>query len=405
MSGEFEILNIDQENMNDKKESVEPEPTYLTQLAGKDIIQLKSNSSPRGLVPLEDIFYSNDVAKSPKVAPRDDEVEECNIGTKEDPKVIKISKNLAKESKEKYIKLMKEFYYVFAWTYDDLKVYDTGVIQHTILVQKNAKTFKKKLRRMNPLLIPLIKKEVKKLFDAKIIVSLRFSKWLANLVLVKKMTGEIRLCVDFKNLNQVSLNDNYPFPKMDYILQRVVGSQRMSMLDGFSGYNQVAVHPEDQEKTSFTTPWGKFMYTKMPFGLMNVGATFQRETDIAFSEEKDKYVVIYLDDIMMFSKIDPNHLQHLRKVFLKCKKFGISLNPKKSHFAMEEGKLLGHIISERGIKIDPDRVAAIQQICLPRNKKETQSFLSKVNFLKRFITNFVEVVKYINCMLKKDNTF
>ena len=107
MYGEFNNLKIDQENMNDKREIVEQEPTYLTQLVGKDIIQLKSNSFPRGLVPLEDIFDSNDVAKSPKVAPRDDEVEECNIGTEEDPKVIKISKNLTKESKEKYIKLMK----------------------------------------------------------------------------------------------------------------------------------------------------------------------------------------------------------------------------------------------------------------------------------------------------------
>ena len=127
--------------------------------------------------------------------------------------------------------------------------------------------------------------------------------------------------------------------------------------------------------------------------------------DITFSEEKDKYVVIYLDDITMFYKFDQDHLQHLRKVFLKCGKFGISLNLKKSHFAMEEGKLLGHIILEKGIKIDPDRVVSIQQICLPRNKKEIQSFLGKVNFLRRFITNFVEVVKYINSMLKKDNTF
>ena len=91
---------------------------------------------------------------------------------------------------------------------------------------------------------------------------------------MRKKSGEIRLCVDFKNLNQVSLTDNCPLPKMDHILKRVVGSQRMFMLDGFSGYNQVAVHLEDQENTSFTTPWGTFMYSKMPFGLMNVGATF-----------------------------------------------------------------------------------------------------------------------------------
>ena len=89
--------------------------------------------------------------------------------------------------------------------------------------------------------------------------------------------------MDFRNLNQVSLKDNYPLPNMDHILQRVVGSQRMSMLDSFLGYNQVAVHPGDQEKTTFTTPWGTFMYAKMAFGLMNVGATFQRAMDIEFS--------------------------------------------------------------------------------------------------------------------------
>lgn len=122
------IKIYDQENMYDKGESAEPEPTYLTQLAGKDIIQLKIDSFPRGLVPLKGIFDSNDVAKSPKVAPRDDEVEECKIGTEKDPKVIKIAKNMTQESKEKYIKLMKEFYDVFVWTYDDLKVYDPGVI-------------------------------------------------------------------------------------------------------------------------------------------------------------------------------------------------------------------------------------------------------------------------------------
>lgn len=150
---------------------------------------------------MEDIFDSNDVVKSPRMTSRDDEVEECNIGTEENPKVIKISKNLTKESRDRYIKLMKEFHDVFAWTYDDLKVYDPDVIHHTIPVQKNAKPFKQKLRRMNPLLLPLIEKEVNKLFDAKIIISLRFSKWLANLVPVRKKSREIRLCVDFRNLN------------------------------------------------------------------------------------------------------------------------------------------------------------------------------------------------------------
>ena len=134
--------------------------------------------------------------------------------------------------------------------------------------------------------MPLIEKEVKKLFDAKIIVPIRFSNWLANLVPVRKKNGEIRICIDFRNLNKASLKDNYPLPKMDLMLQNIVGSQRMSMLDGFSGYNQILVHPEDQEKTAFTTPWGTFMYANMPSGSMNVGATFQRDMDITFVGEK-----------------------------------------------------------------------------------------------------------------------
>ena len=93
------------------------------------------------------------------------------------------------------------------------------------------------------------------------------------------------------------------------------------MIDGFSGYNQISVHKEDQEKTTFTTPWGTFMYEKMPFGLINAGATFQREMDIAFAGERDNFVVIYLDDITVFSKSDEDHLQHLKQVFNKCKKF------------------------------------------------------------------------------------
>ena len=144
------------------------------------------------------------------------------------------------------------------------------------------------------MLLPIIEKEIKKLFDAKIIVTLRFSKWVANLVPVRKKNGELRLCVDFRNLNKVSLKDNYPLPKMDHILQKVVGSERISTMDGFLGYNQIKVLLEDQEKTAFTTPWsGTFMYAKMPFGLMNAGGTFQPVMDIAFVDERNLLVVIY----------------------------------------------------------------------------------------------------------------
>eukprot|EP00253_Pinus_taeda_P012050 PITA_12050 len=141
----------------------------------------------------------------------------------------------------------------------------------------------------------------------------------------------------------------------------------MSLLDGYSGYNQILVHEDDQDKTTFTTPWRTFHYAKMSFGLKNVGATVQWVMDITFSNEKDVFLVVYLDDLTVFSNSDEDHLYHLKIVFLRCRKYGISLNPKKSLFAMDEGKLLGHIISKEGICIDPARVETIQKIDFPRN--------------------------------------
>jgi hypothetical protein len=125
--------------------------------------------------------------------------------------------------------------------------------------------------------------------------------------------------------------------------------------------------------------------------------------DITFIGEIDKFVVIYLDDITVFSRSDREHFEHLKRVFLKCRKFGVSLNPKKSLFSMQKGKLLGHIVSNEGVRIDPSRVESIQALSLPRSKKEVHSFLGKINFLRRFVFNFIELVKHITSMLRKRN--
>jgi hypothetical protein len=168
----------------------------------------------------------------------------------------------------------------------------------------------------------------------------------------------------------------------------VTGAARMSMVDGFSRYNHVFFLLEDREKTTFTTPWGTFMYAKMPFGLMNAGTTFKQAMDITFIGEKDKFVVIYLDDITVYSQSDKEHYDHLRKVFLKCRKFGLSLNPKKSLFAMKEEKLLGHIMSAKGVRIDSSRVEAIQTLSLPRSKKKGTIFSGKSQLFEKICVKF-----------------
>lgn len=156
-------------------------------------------------------------------------------------------------------------------------------------------------------------------------------------------------------------------------------------------------------KTTFTTPWGTFKYAEMPFSLKNARAAFQHAMDIAFANEKNVFLVVYLDDVTVFSHLDDENFHHLRVIFERCRKFGISHNPKKSFFSMEEGKLLGHIISKDSIRIDPSWVEAIQQIDFPHSKKEIQAFNGKMNFLRKFIPNLVEHLREMTNRLKKDN--
>ena len=138
----------------------------------------------------------------------------------------------------------------------------------------------------------------------------------------------------------------------------------MSLLDSFSGYNQIALDPSDSHKTTFTTRWGTYAYNNMPFGLINAGNTFQRAMAIAFKGLLGKIIVVYFNDLTVFSKEWSSHFDHLRQVLLRCRRFGISLNPKKTIFGVMEGKLLGHIVSREGVKVDPERVVEIKKYAL-----------------------------------------
>ena len=167
-----------------------------------EVLQLKDNIIPRGLIPLKELFYQDDVARKLSLVPIDKGVEDVNLRTSDKPKLVKLSKTLSPEVKAKYVKLLSEFSDVFAWDYSDLKVYDKNIIQHTIPIKLDQKHFRQKLRRINPKLLPSIEKEVNRLFKVGIIVPIRFSYWISNLVPIQKKTGEIRLCIDFWNLNK-----------------------------------------------------------------------------------------------------------------------------------------------------------------------------------------------------------
>jgi hypothetical protein len=309
----------------------------------------KVNLVPRGLVAQEKLFDRQDGHKPKKetsIKPSDHL--EVNIGTKEEPRMVKVGKSTPIEEIKEIIELLREYRDVLAFTYDELKVYREDVIQHVIPLKEESKPFRQKLRQINPKLVPLVQKELQKMLAARIIAQTRHSSWCLNLVVARKKNGQIRLCIDFRNLNIACTKDNYPLPKMETLLQRVTGLGIISMLDGFSGYNQIRVKEEDRRKTTFTTPWGTFEYLIMPFGLSNAGATFQRAMDYAFRGLIGKIIEIYQDDLTLFSKDGKSHIGHLKQVFEICREYGISLNPATSVFGVTEGKLLGHIIYRVG---------------------------------------------------------
>ena len=196
MIDEFASIKVDQEDQNpDSSEFpvIEDLPgiSLLNHIAGHKVLQLKSNFIPKGLIPLEQIFDKNDVPARPTVKPEPSNTRQYNLGTEENPQYINLSSLLPKEIIQKYLNLFQKYKDAFAWSYKELKTYDTDIIQHKIPLKEGAKPFAQKLRRFNPILLPIIEKEVRKLLDAKIIIPIRYSEWVANLVPVRKKSGEI----------------------------------------------------------------------------------------------------------------------------------------------------------------------------------------------------------------------
>jgi hypothetical protein len=195
MVDDFVETHVDQENQNDHtwimQEGEDPQG-FQEKIANHRMLVLKN--IPKGLIPLERRFDQNDMHLKSILKPQPEEVEYYNIGTEEEPRIVKISKHLPPEVKGKYKDLLMRYKDVFSWSYEELRTYDTTVIEQKIPLKPSVKPFRQKLRQINPILLPVVKREVKKLLDEKTIVPLRYSDWVANLVPVRKKSGEIRLC-------------------------------------------------------------------------------------------------------------------------------------------------------------------------------------------------------------------
>lgn len=220
------------------------------------------------MVTLESIFNTDDQVRKEKgnMLVKEEHYKPIEIFR---DKLLKLGKVCTTDEKQIFVLLCQEFDDVFSWQYEDLKGFNPALAQHTIELEVDVKPVRQKQRLLNPKLEHLMKTELNKLIQGNIIFPINHTSWVSNLVPVRKKNGELRHCVDFRDLNRASLKDHYPLPSMDYILQVVSGSDRFSLLDGYYGYNQILVKEDDQFKTAFTTKWGTMAYRKMPFGLSN----------------------------------------------------------------------------------------------------------------------------------------
>eukprot|EP00253_Pinus_taeda_P013845 PITA_13845 len=221
-------------------------------------------------------------------------------------KTLNINTNLTLEQETKLIHILTKHKNAFAWDYPDMKGIDPQLCTHYIYVENDAKLVRQPQRRLNPHLKEVVKAELQKLLDVNFIYPISDSKWVSLLVVVPKKNGKWRICVDYRELNKATQKDHFPFPFIDQVLDTLAGKKFFSFLDGFSGYNQIQIAPEDQDKTTFTCFWGTLAYRVLPFGLCNAPATFQRAILSIFTDLINEGLEVYMDDFTPYGEeFDP----------------------------------------------------------------------------------------------------
>ncbi len=247
-----------------------------------------------------------------------------------------------------------------------------------------------------------INKEIQELLD-KNIIRPSVSPWASPVVVVPKKDGGSRLCVDYRGLNAKTHLDGYPMPQIQEILKSLHGASIFSTLDLKSGYWQVEMEPESISKTAFVTSAGQFEFMRLPFGLKNAAASFQRLMEYVLKDIKEKCCFVYIDDIVVYSKNEEEHLQHLRQVFNCLHQAGLTLNLKKCNLVQRSITFLGHVVSGEGVKTDPAKIAAICGFPVSQALKEVQRFLGLAGWYHRFIPNFSEIAAPLHALKKKQS--
>jgi hypothetical protein len=222
---------------------------------------------------------------------------------------------------------------------------------------------------------------------------------------VEKKDKELRLCVDYRLLNAVTIKNMYPLPHIDILFDQLAGAQVFPKIDLYSGYHQIKIRAEDIPKMAFTTRYGVYEYLVMSFGLMNAPAHFMYLMNSVFMPELDQFVVVFVDDILVYSKSMEEHEEHLRIVLQRLREHHLYAKFSKCEFWIKEVLFLGHVVSPEGIAVDPDKVKEVLEWKPPTTVSKVRSFLRLTGYYRRFILNFSKIMKPITELLKKGNKY
>ncbi|KAK1647388.1 hypothetical protein QYE76_065193 [Lolium multiflorum] len=345
-------------------------------------------------LPVEDLGTTPPPKEDPvfDLKPLPDNLKYAHIDDKKIYPVI-ISSKLSEIEEERLLEILKKHRGAIGYTLDDLKGISPSICQHAINMEDDAKPVVEHQRRLIPKMKEVVRNEVLKLLEAGIIYPIADSRWVSPVHCVPKKGGMTvvpndndelipqrivvgyRMCIDFRKVNKVTKKDHYPLPFIDQMLERLSKNTHFCFLDGYSGFSQIAVKAKDQEKTTFTCPYGTYAYRRMPFGLCNAPATFQRCMSAIFHGFCESIVEVFMDDFSVYGNSFDNCLRNLDKVLQRCEETNLVLNWEKCHFMVNEGIVLGHKISERGIEVDRAKVEAIEKMPYPRDVKGSASDL------------------------------
>ncbi|PAA53525.1 hypothetical protein BOX15_Mlig001877g1 [Macrostomum lignano] len=311
------------------------------------------------------------------------------------------SKQLTGADKASFLRLVNRYADVFAES--TARLGTTDIVQHEI--ETTGTAVKQPPRRLPPHWRGEVDRQIDELLATKMIEPTQ-SPWSSPVVCVRKKNGELRLCVDYRELNQRTVKDAIAIPRVDDALEALGGAAVFSTLDLCSGYWQVKVKREDQEKTAFVIPHrGQFAFKVLPFGLTNAPATFTRLMNMVLHDLLWKMALVYIDDIIIWSRTVSEHLTNLEAVFQRLRAANLRLKPSKCRFLADEVKFLGHVVSKDGIDVDPEKIKEVRDWSIPRNAKDLQSFLGLAGYYRNFIPEFSIVAAPLFDLTKKDKPF